>query len=259
MKSFYQIWHSMYALFTLCIFLLTSTSYHAQAQFFNKPDSPYQLRWQSSTPVVIGTSFTLGLASYWHYSKPVLTPEQINNLQVEDIWKFERFVTKNWSLPAQKTSDWFMLASLAAPALLLSQQHARNDIGNMGVVVLQNYLVSMALTSLTKESVRRIRPFVYNPNAPLAKKTTRDATTSFFSGHTSSSAIGCFTAAQLYHDYYPNSPYRPYVWATAAVVPAITAYLRVKGGKHFLTDVLVGYAIGAAVGILLPRLYYKPQ
>jgi membrane-associated phospholipid phosphatase len=239
--------------------LLTSTSYEAQAQFFNRPESPYQLRWQNTTPVIATAGFTLGLSRYWHHSKPVLTPEKINNLRAEDVWAFERFVTNNWSVPAQKTSDWFMIASLAAPALLLSQQKARRDIGNMGVIIFQNYLVSMALTSLTKESVRRIRPFVYNPNAPLVKKTARDATASFISGHTSSSAVGCFTAAQLYHDYYPNSPYRPYVWATAALVPAITGYLRVRGGKHFLTDVVVGYIVGAAAGILLPRLYYRPQ
>ena len=41
----------------------------------------------------------------------------------------------------------------------------------------------------------------------------------------------------------------------AAVVPAITAYLRVKGGKHFYTDVITGYLVGAAVGLIVPELH----
>jgi len=58
----------------------------------------------------------------------------------------------------------------------------------------------------------------------------------------------------VYHDLNPNSDFDPVIWTTAALIPAITGYLRVKGGKHFPTDVVVGYVVGALVGILVPRL-----
>ena len=64
-----------------------------------------------------------------------------------------------------------------------------------------------------------------------------------------------FLTAKMYHDFYPESDARPYVWASAALIPAITGYLRVRGGKHYLTDVLVGYGVGAAIGILVPQLH----
>ena len=35
----------------------------------------------------------------------------------------------------------------------------------------------------------------------------------------------------------------------------MTAYLRVRAGKHFLTDVIAGYAVGATIGILVPHLH----
>ena len=35
----------------------------------------------------------------------------------------------------------------------------------------------------------------------------------------------------------------------------VVAYFRIRAGKHFLTDNLVGYAVGATVGVLVPRLH----
>jgi hypothetical protein len=34
-------------------------------------------------------------------------------------------------------------------------------------------------------------------------------------------------------------------------------YLRLKAGKHFLSDNLLGYAVGASAGILVPHLHKK--
>jgi membrane-associated phospholipid phosphatase len=31
--------------------------------------------------------------------------------------------------------------------------------------------------------------------------------------------------------------------------------LRYGGGKHFFSDIIVGYAVGAAIGILVPQLH----
>ena len=63
-----------------------------------------------------------------------------------------------------------------------------------------------------------------------------------------------FFTAKVFSDTNPNSKLRPWVWSSAALLPAVTGYLRVKGGKHFPTDVIVGYAVGAAIGILVPGI-----
>jgi len=51
------------------------------------------------------------------------------------------------------------------------------------------------------------------------------------------------------------SRWKPIVWTAAATIPAITGYLRVRGGRHFPTDVIGGYIVGAAVGCLVPHLH----
>ena len=63
-----------------------------------------------------------------------------------------------------------------------------------------------------------------------------------------------FLSAKMYHDFYPDSNARPYVWASAALIPAVTGYLRIRGGKHYLTDVLVGYGVGTLVGVLVANM-----
>jgi membrane-associated phospholipid phosphatase len=50
---------------------------------------------------------------------------------------------------------------------------------------------------------------------------------------------------------------KPYIWGVAAAIPASVGYMRIKAGKHFLTDNLIGYGVGAAAGILIPELHKK--
>lgn len=184
-----------------------------------------------------------------------LTPEAIDALRTEDVWGIDRWVTRQWSLPAQHVSDKFLYGSFALPATMLIDQASRSNFDQVGLIALESWLLSMGVTNLTKALVKRPRPFMYNPEVPLELKTRRRSRYSFFSGHTSLTATSAFLTAKLYHDFYPESNARPYVWATAAVIPAVTGYLRVRGGKHYLTDVLIGYGVGAAIGVLVPQLH----
>ncbi len=47
------------------------------------------------------------------------------------------------------------------------------------------------------------------------------------------------------------------LWSFSAYIPALTGYFRVKAGKHFTTDVMAGYAVGAFTGWLIPHLHKK--
>ena len=59
----------------------------------------------------------------------------------------------------------------------------------------------------------------------------------------------------MLNDFYPDSKAKPIIWTSAALIPAITGYLRVKAGRHFTSDVLVGFLVGAAVGWVIPELH----
>ena len=61
--------------------------------------------------------------------------------------------------------------------------------------------------------------------------------------------------ASMYEDYKPGSNILPYLWTSAFLVPAYTAYCRYDAGKHFLSDVVAGYLVGSTIGVLVPKLY----
>ncbi len=50
----------------------------------------------------------------------------------------------------------------------------------------------------------------------------------------------------------------PLVWAVGLPMAAFTAYSRVAGDAHYLSDVLIGSAFGAAMGFLIPYLFHRP-
>ncbi|MCB0561937.1 MAG: phosphatase PAP2 family protein [Lewinellaceae bacterium] len=186
-----------------------------------------------------------------------LTPEAVRLLQEQrgDIWGVDRWVTRQWSPPAQRISDGFLLASPALPLALALDKNTNHQFGRHALIALEGLLVNMAFMQLTKANARRPRPFVFNPDVPLPYKLERDARFSFFSGHTSTVASLSFVSARMYTDLNPDDRHDTLAWATASVIPAITGYLRIRGGKHYLTDVLAGYAVGAAIGLIVPRLH----
>ena len=195
----------------------------------------------------------------------ILLARQVEPLSVEEIrrleqnrdriWGVDRWVTKNWSARADRTSDQLLFSSLLLPLGLLADNATRDHFGRHSLIVFESLLVNTALTQLTKTMVRRPRPYTFNPDVPLSLKMKPNARYSFFSGHTSIVSCMSFTSARLYTDLNPGSNLEPAVWGTAALIPALTGYLRVRAGKHYLTDVLVGYGVGALVGLVVPRLH----
>ena len=232
------------------LFLLFFESFFTQAQ------SPYKpLTWANEAVILGGSGVGLGISFSLSSKTKGLTAEQIAALNSDKIPAFDQFSLRHYSIHAQKTSDIFLVSSVALPLFLLADSRIRENAGQTGGLVGETILVNFALTNLVKEIVKRPRPFVYNPNAPMDAKTQRDARKSFFSGHTSTTAAMSFVTAKIWSDYNPDSKWQPAVWAAVVAVPMVTGYLRMKGGKHFLSDVLVGFVVGSATSFLIPELH----
>lgn len=218
---------------------------------------PYTLQtgreagWIGGSGVVAGTAYLLQPRT------PAFTPQQIAALDGGRVPRFDRYALHHYSRQARHGSDLLLYTSLALPALLLADRNIRPDAPQVAVVVGEVFLVNRALTNLTKELAHRPRPFTYQPDVPLADKMHADARRSFFSGHTSTTAAMTFATAKIWTDYHPDSNWKPVVWITAATIPATVGYLRMRGGKHFLSDVVVGLVTGAATGILIPHWHRR--
>jgi membrane-associated phospholipid phosphatase len=62
--------------------------------------------------------------------------------------------------------------------------------------------------------------------------------------------------AKVMSDYHPELGNKKYwLYAAALVPPAFVGIYRIKALKHFPTDVIMGTAVGAAVGILIPHFH----
>ncbi|WP_400192329.1 phosphatase PAP2 family protein [Hymenobacter sp. B81] len=222
----------------------------------NPASSPYQTRFVVDAPIAAALIATNVVAVKAAQNKRDLTPEEVLRLRREDVNGFDRFAAGNYDLDAKKLSDYPFYGSFAAPLVLMTVDgDVRRKFGQVGVLYLQTMAVTGAAFTISTALVDRSRPLAYSSEPTVDDRGDNNARNSFFAGHTAATASATFFAAKVFHDFHPDSPARPFVWAGAAAVPAAVGYLRLKAGKHFLSDNLVGYAVGAASGILVPQLH----
>ena len=226
-------------------------SYSIQAQ------SPYELTWKKDISLMLGGGVGASTAYLIGNNVATLSLDEIQNLDVADINSFDRSATRNWSLNAGKASDFLMYGAALLPISLLFDEEIRHNYKHVGVILGESLFLTAGLTGITKVIAKRTRPFVYNDEAPSDEKTTKSARLSFFSGHTSTVAVLSFCTAKIYMDHHPDSKLKPVIWTLAATLPAATGYLRYKAGKHYPSDVIIGYGVGALAGILIPLVHKR--
>ncbi len=218
-----------------------------------KNNSPYNLS-RGLDMKIAGISGGLLLGSMLIDYTPMDLSE-IAVLKPGDVPDYDSRAIDNWNLGSIKMSDVLLFSSIAVPGLLMFDQEIRNDYRNFYFVWAQSFFLTLGFTNFTKVLVGRPRPYLYANNASDDYKLKKDNRKSFFSGHTSISAVSWFLMASMYEDYKPGSNVLPYLWTSAFLVPAYTAYCRYDAGKHFLSDVVAGYLVGSAIGVLVPEWY----
>ncbi len=117
-------------------------------------------------------------------------------------------------------------------------------IGFIAVLI----LVCDQTANLFKNSFQRLRPC----NDPEIKDIIRivksSPSYSFFSGHATNSMATTVFVFFLFRKYYKYA-------FLLFLFPLIFAYSRIYLGLHFPTDVLTGYAFGAAFGFLFHKIF----
>ena len=217
--------------------------------------SPYHIDWKKES-ILIGSGILTYSGSYYLESKiNPLTIEEIYALDRADINSFDRKASFFFSNKARRTSDVFRTSSYLVSSLVLINKKPRKDFTKILILYGETVLLTKGVTRLSKRSAKRLRPFIYNDLVSLSEKQKLKAQFSFFSGHVSATSSNCFFTAKVFSDYFPDSKYKPLVWTGAALIPAATGYLRVKAGRHFYSDVITGYFVGASIGILVPHLH----
>lgn len=220
-------------------------------------ESPYETdTWKDGAFITAGIGLNvLGLMLV--QNKDELSLEELNNLSEEDIWKIDRWAAGNYSEQANSDSYIPMYGAFALPFTLMLNKNERSHAGQISVLFIESMATTGALFTITAGLVEKSRPLVYNTSLSTESRTANDEQRSFFAGHTAATASATFFAAKVFSDFNPDSPYKPVVWGVAAAIPATVGYLRIRAGKHFLTDNVIGFAVGAASGILIPEIHKK--
>jgi len=229
----------------------------APAATAQQAPSPYKTSLVKDGLIITGLTGLSVTGLYLVQQKHGLSDDELARLTKDDVPRMDRWVAGKYSESAQTTSDFLCYpVMLAAPAALALNPAARGRFGQVAALYLETMMTTDAIFTMTVGNVYRYRPYLYGTEGGSGRS-GKIATNSFFAGHVAHTATATFFAAKVFHDFNPDSPAQPYIWTAAALVPAATGYFRMAAGKHFLSDVLVGYAVGATAGVVVPQLHKK--
>lgn len=217
----------------------------------------YESTGGTDTALIAGGALAYGLGWWSDRSYAALTPADLAALAPDRLNALDRTAVGRWSPAASRASDWLAITCATAPlGLVLDGGHAgqRDEIGLMYA---ETVLLTTGVTYLLKNVVGRARPYAYgdNPAVPDAVRFSRTTTRSFPSGHTADAFAAMVFFASVYTRLHPDSGHGAWVWGGCLTAAATTGYLRFRAGRHFPTDILVGAAVGAAVGWGVPRAH----
>ena len=139
-----------------------------------------------------------------------------------------------------------MLLGVVGGGLLASQ--TRGNAAMMANVVAFTQLT----TEWAKVLVHRSRPVMYTAQAPGAAA-DRDNRRSFPSAHTATAfAVATSYAVMAHRQHLPHATRNDILLFSGA---ASVGAMRVAAGRHFVTDVLGGAVLGAAVGWVTAKVF----
>ncbi len=233
----------------------------------DKSTSPYEWNWVRDgiwTGAGLGAS-ALGL-SLIKQKEDLPEAERAKFLTEESLQKeidklpfLDRWVAGNHSESASSISDIPFALSFVAPFALLFDDEINDHTGQYIGIYIESLATTAALYTITAGLVNRNRPYVYDNSGDTSndRRFKNNGQRSFYSGHVAATATATFFAAKAYSDFNPDANGKVFIWGGAAVLPAAVGVFRMEAGQHFLTDVLVGYVLGAGTGILVPELHKR--
>jgi len=134
---------------------------------------------------------------------------------------------------------------------------------NAGVVYGETLTANFALNAVVKVLFARPRPYTQGPHThDPSLDDPKDRYTSFYSGHSSLAFAAAVSGSYLFAEAARDQGSRIAFWATEFTLAAATATLRVRAGKHYYSDVVVGALVGVGLGIGVPLIHgasYAPR
>jgi membrane-associated phospholipid phosphatase len=225
----------------------------------DKKESVYKLKPGVDIPIIAaGTGWSL-YAFTKIYNKPHPDTVQIQNLNSDNINALDRGLMYPYSKSMDDVSYYPFYAAMPLPLIFfLSDKETRSDFFKLTFLYWEAMSVTGLLGTNATFHVDRYRPYSYfhdshgtmDNGAPIGV-----VKNSFYAGHVQIVATPTFFLAKVYADYHPDSKIKWVFYGVASAATVSMAYMRIKAGEHFPSDVLLGAATGALAGILVPQFH----
>jgi membrane-associated phospholipid phosphatase len=179
-----------------------------------------------------------------------------------------RLGTETGRNTARDLSDVLLTVSITYPffvdalAAAYLERKSPDVAAQMVQMDLEALAVNAFVSSLVSNLTGRERPYGRLCAADPAHQTFDCSSTSryrsFFSGHSSTAftSAGLVCSHHLHFDLFGGGARDTLACVTALLAAGTTASLRVMADQHYLSDVLVGSAVGAALGLGVPWLMH---
>ena len=177
-----------------------------------------------------------------------------------------------WALPATAAneasaaaaSDYGFYTAIALPFSLVLDPAVRRQAVDVLILYLETQAINglvYAASPLGPNFVDRERPLSYYDDLPARGRGDGGNLNSFFSGHVSTAATGSYFFAKVLSDFHPEwtGKQRALLFGAATLPPLYVSVQRIRGLRHFPSDVAVGFAVGTLVGILNPQVHKSWQ
>lgn len=246
----------------------------------NEVQPPLLVREEVDLPLTLAAG-TLWLVTELGLREQFATP--FEPAPYERIGTMDRSAVGLWDPSLDKASDVLLVASFVTPFMFNTIDHAiwagsRAQHGRWlwadAVIILEAIAIAGALTNMAKFAFTRYRPYTYiagsDPETYDAIQQDEELRTalqeaeedpnsalSFWSGHTALAFTAlCASATLLTYKHLDDHPGPLFaMWGGTIGAGIVMASLRVQAGMHFPSDVIVGAAIGAAIGLIVPSLH----
>lgn len=151
-------------------------------------------------------------------------------------------------------SDLTLAAGIVLPAVCLIGS-GFGDALTLVAMYAETMALAQGLKEIMKATLPRYRPYMYQQDPPAELLADRDRFASFPAGHATMAFASAAYLASVFAACHPDSPLAVPLVAGGAVLACVTAGLRIAAGQHFLTDALVGAALGSLCGVVVPLLH----
>lgn len=234
-----------------CVFL------HALGRTADASPPPYSLDWRTDGAIV-AVALGAGALATAVSGDDGLTEADVRGLSRSEVKWLDRSATHRYSTAADGASTALVGVCSLAPLVLAAAPGMREDWKVVGAMYLETWFLANWVPDISKGAVDRVRPYLYNPEAPLEDKVGDDsARRSFFSGHTTLAFATASFGVTILDDYYPGARWASRTQKGLLLTAAAVGGLRYTAGAHYPTDVVAGALVGGAIGHLVPRLHRR--